>query len=121
MIKDVNYFNERAQIIRRTINDMIFGAESGHFGASLSSVDFINVIYENYVFPENAEFILSKGHAAPALYAKLIESGVLDKDFIYGFREYRSLLTGHPNHRIPTLKFGLGSLGQGPLKKFLLC
>ncbi|EGP5710044.1 transketolase [Enterococcus faecium] len=99
--------------LRKLIVQMVFEAESGHFGGSLSCIDLINYIYEKYIIPDGDFFLLSKGHAAPALYAKLIQLKFVKAEAISGFRKNGGLLTGHPSNEINGVSFGLGSLGQG--------
>jgi transketolase len=65
-------------------------------------------------WPERDRFILSKGHAAPILYAILAEAGYFPKDELMTLRKYGSPLEGHPNmRRLPGVEASTGSLGQG--------
>ena len=76
-----------AKEIRKDIIEMIYRAKSGHPGGSLSITDIITVLYwkemnvdqANPKMPNRDRFILSKGHAAPALYGALMEKGYVDK------------------------------------------
>ncbi|NQT08932.1 transketolase [Candidatus Bathyarchaeota archaeon] len=107
--------------IRKSILMMIFTAGSGHLGASLSAVEIIAVLYflkmkHNPIKPDWAErdrLVLSKGHAAPALYAILAESGYFPKEELLTLRRLGSRLQGHPDTKIPGVDAITGSLGQG--------
>jgi len=115
-------FNIAATEIRKSIVDMIFNSQSGHPGGSLSSVDILNYLYfkEMNVDPANAKdanrdrFVLSKGHAAPVLYATLAERGFFDKALLPTLRKLDSILQGHPDaKKVPGVDVSTGSLGQG--------
>jgi transketolase len=107
--------------LRKTVLRMIAEAGSGHLGASLSAIDIIAVLYflkmrhdpYNPEWGERDRFILSKGHAAPALYAVLAEAGYFSKDELTSLREIGSILQGHPEAHIPGVDMSSGSLGQG--------
>ena len=118
-IKDLQ---EKAKDLRRDIIEMIYRAKSGHPGGSLSIADIMSVLYwkEMNVDPENPKdenrdrFVLSKGHAAPALYAALIEKGYAGKELIPTLRKWHSPLQGHPDmKKLPGVEMSTGSLGQG--------
>ena len=118
-IKDLQ---EKAKDLRRDIIEMIYRAKSGHPGGSLSIADIMSVLYwkEMNVDPENPKdenrdrFVLSKGHAAPALYAALIEKGYAEKELIPTLRKWHSPLQGHPDmKKLPGVEMSTGSLGQG--------
>lgn len=113
----------RARALRRHIIEMVGKAGSGHPGGSLSSSDILATLYfggflrlkpEDPLWPERDRFILSKGHAAPALYAALAERGFFGKDVLLTLREFGSILQGHPDCRkTPGVEVSTGSLGQG--------
>ena len=114
--------NMTATQIRKSIVDMIYHAKSGHPGGSLSSVDILNYLYfkEMNIDPSNAadpnrdRFVLSKGHAAPVLYATLAERGFFDKELLPTLRKLNSPLQGHPDSKNVTgVDVSTGSLGQG--------
>ena len=94
-MRDHKGLNEIASIIRREIVTMIHGAKSGHPGGSLSAVEILTALYfdEMNIDPTNPKmedrdrFVLSKGHAAPVLYATLAERGFFDKKELAGFRK----------------------------------
>ena len=108
--------------IRKKIVEMIYHAKSGHPGGSLSIADILTVLYfeemnidvNDVKMPNRDRFVLSKGHAAPALYASLIEKGYASKDLIPTLRRWHSPLQGHPDmKKLPGVEMSTGSLGQG--------
>jgi len=119
---DIRELSLKANAVRRHIIEMVYAAGSGHPGGSLSATDIIVTLYfklMNYD-PDNPEwedrdrFVLSKGHAAPALYATLAELGVFPVDELLTLRKVGSRLQGHPDMRkIPGIEASTGSLGQG--------
>lgn len=116
-MKDLKQISNR---LRLDIIDMIYNAKSGHTGSSLSVIDILTVLYHeeiNLNLDNNGEridkCILSKGHAAPALYATLASVGILDKELLISLRKYDSTLEGHPSNKIPGIDVSSGSLGQG--------
>ena len=120
--KEINRLNLIAIKIRKHIIDMLFRAKSGHPGGSLSAVDAIVALYFSHMRhnpkkpndPNRDRFILSKGHAAPALYAVLAESGYFPVKDLYNLREINCRLQGHPVCTcIPGVEASTGSLGHG--------
>jgi transketolase len=91
----------------------------GHIGSCLSIADIVSVLFDdvlNIPEPDNPErdrFILSKGHAALAIYAALHLKGLLDAEQLNTFHEDNSLLSVHPEHQLDGIDFSTGSLGQG--------
>jgi transketolase len=111
-----------AKKLRRHIVTMIGQAGSGHPGGSLSAVEIITALYfklmrHKPLDPQWAgrdRFILSKGHAAPALYAVLAECGYFPVEELMTLRQVDSRLQGHPDRTItPGVELSSGSLGQG--------
>jgi transketolase len=111
-----------AWTLRKDIITMIAAAKSGHPGGSLSAVDLITVLYfnvmkhdpKNPLWADRDRFILSKGHACPALYAALGESGYFSKDLFPTLRQLGSPLQGHPElGKLAGVEASTGSLGQG--------
>jgi transketolase len=113
-----------AKRIRREIIVMIGEAKSGHPGGSLSAVEILVELYFDYMhidpknpkWPQRDRFILSKGHAAPVLYAVMAEAGYADTpiDKLNTLRKLGSMYQGHPDIRfIPSLEASTGSLGEG--------
>ncbi len=117
----IKSLEEKAGKIRRHIINMIYEAGSGHPGGSLSCVDILTALYfhtmrHNPSEPEWANrdrFILSKGHAAPALYAALAEAGYFPVVELQTLRKIGSMLQGHPDSKVPGVEVSSGSLGQG--------
>ncbi len=100
----------------------IFTAASGHPGGSLSATDILTYLYfeqmnidpNNPKYPKRDRFVLSKGHAAPALYATLAERGYFSKALLKTLRNKDSMLQGHPDMKnIPGVDICTGSLGLG--------
>ena len=111
-----------AKKIRREIVEMTGAAKSGHPGGSLSAVEIVVTLYfddmrhdpENPKWADRDRFILSKGHAAPVLYAVMAESGYTPVDQLNTLRKLGSIYQGHPDMRyIPALEASTGSLGEG--------
>jgi len=112
----------KALKIRRHIVNMVYLASSGHPGGALSITDILTVLYftEMKIDPLNPKdenrdrFVLSKGHASPALYATLAERGFIPVEDLLGFRKLDSNLQGHPDmNKVPGVDMTTGSLGQG--------
>jgi transketolase len=113
----------RAKTIRRDIITSTTTAGSGHPTSSLSGVEIAVALYfggvlrydpKNPSWPERDRFILSKGHAAPLLYAVLAEAGYFPTSELPTLRRIGSPLEGHPNRRrLPGVEASTGSLGQG--------
>jgi transketolase len=114
---------QRAKSIRKEIINSTTIAGSGHPTSSLSGVEIAVALYfggflrydpKNPHWPQRDRFILSKGHAAPLLYAVLAEAGYFSKDRLPTLRKLDSPLEGHPNmRRLPGVEASTGSLGQG--------
>lgn len=120
----VNYdeLAKKAADIRVDIIKSVFSANSGHPGGSLSAADIMTVLYfhEMKIDPKNPNwegrdrFVLSKGHAAPVLYAALAERGYFEKESLTTLRHIGSKLQGHPDcKKVPGVEMSTGSLGQG--------
>lgn len=121
-MKDISFLKEKAKEIRKSIVSMITEAKSGHPGGSLSATDILTALYfsEMNIDPANPKmegrdrFVLSKGHAAPAIYATLAERGYFSKDELLTLRKFGSRLQGHPDmKKLPGIEISTGSLGQG--------
>jgi len=113
----------RAKAIRKDILRMTTEAGSGHPSSSLSATEIVTALYfggflrydpANPRWPDRDRFILSKGHAAPVLYAALAEAGFFPRDLLMTLRKLGSPLEGHPNMtRLGGVEASTGSLGQG--------
>lgn len=120
--KTISYLQEKSNEVRKHIVKMISNAGAGHPGGSLSATDIIVCLYFNIlrIDPTNPKwdqrdrFILSKGHASPALYATLAERGFFSIDELLTFDHVNSKLQGHPDMtKTPGVDMSTGSLGQG--------
>ena len=117
----VQELQQIARKLRRDIVTMIAKAGSGHPGGSLSSVEILTTLYfkimhhkpDNPKWQDRDHFILSKGHAAPVLYAALAETGYFPTEELMTLRKLGSRLQGHTDHNIPGVEMSAGSLGQG--------
>jgi len=111
----------KAKEIRFSVVDMIYKAGDGHPGPSLGVVDIITALYfcelnidpKNPDNPERDRFIISKGHACPALYAALAKRGYFSEETLPTLRQYGSILQGHPSICTPGVDAVSGSLGNG--------
>ena len=113
---------KRARAIRRAIVNMVYGVGSGHPGGSLSAADIFATMYFHQLridpthpdWPERDRFIVSKGHAAPALYASLAQRGFFPEAELVTFRQLDSRLQGHPDrNKTPGVDMTAGALGHG--------
>ncbi|MEU3947676.1 transketolase [Streptomyces sp. NPDC029526] len=104
---------EAALRIRRGIVGMAAGRQGAHLGGSLSCADILAVLYFDVLDLPGDSFVLSKGHAAPALYAALAARGLLDAAELDGYASPGSRLFGHPSRGLPGVEFATGSLGHG--------
>lgn len=118
----LSQLKHEAAMIRLGILDGTHAAASGHPGGSLSIADLLSYLYfsEMRVDPANPRwedrdrFVLSKGHAAPALYAALARKGFFPFEDLVTLRRVDSVLQGHPDMKhIPGVDMSTGSLGQG--------
>jgi transketolase len=108
--------------IRRHIIQMLGAAGSGHPGGSLSAVEIVTTLFwdvmrhdpSNPQWADRDRIILSKGHAAPVLYAAMAECGYTPLETLDTLRKLGSIYQGHPDRRfIPALEASTGSLGEG--------
>lgn len=122
MEKSLTSLENIAKVLRKDIIKMVTESASGHPGGSLSAVEIITTLYFNEMNinvedpkdPNRDRFVLSKGHAAPVLYAALAEKGFFNKEELMKLRKTGAMLQGHPNmNYIPGVDMSTGSLGQG--------
>lgn len=110
-----------AREIRSDVLRMVHHAQASHVGSCLSCADILAVLYGGILrlrpqepgWPERDRFVLSKGHAAAALYAALANSGFIPHQLLAGFCDNGSPLTGHVSHAVPGVEASTGSLGHG--------
>ncbi len=121
-ITDVDELKSISKRIRIKILHMLTQAGSGHTGGSLSAADVATAIYFSKMkfdaskpkWEERDRFIMSKGHAAPLIYAIMAEAGYFPEDEINGLRTVDSPLQGHPCcKKLEGVEVSTGSLGQG--------
>ena len=98
--------------IRTNILKLTFSAKSSHIGSSLSIVEILYTLYFN-ILKKNDRFILSKGHAALALYCILYEKGIINKNVLNTFGHDGTKLMAHVSHKVKGVEFSTGSLGHG--------
>jgi transketolase len=120
MRNDLTYSNhiETAKKVRRTILEIIHTTQSPHIGSSFSIVEILVALYHEILDlskgPDRDKFILSKGHACPALYATLFEHGFLTAQDLKGFAVDCGTLEQHPNmDQEKRIEVSTGSLGHG--------
>ncbi len=118
----MDHFEEWALAIRRHALIAIHAAESGHPGGCLSCADLLAFVWGGGVGasfgdqsdPDRHRFIISKGHAAPALYAVAAQAGLIPRRELLGLRKLGRMLQGHPSLlSTPWAETSTGSLGQG--------
>lgn len=102
---DCKELQKTATQIRMTIIKAVSAAGSGHPGGSLSAADILTTLFfkvmdvdpKNPQKPDRDKFILSKGHAAPVLYATLAEKGFFPKEDVLTLRKINGKFQGHPD------------------------
>ena len=119
MRKVIDYAQLRVTANRNRIKilDMVYQGASGHIGGALSAIDVVTYLGEcviDYAEENRDRFILSKGHAVPALYAELHELGYIRDEELLTFRKINSRLQGHTNLlKLSQTDYTSGLLGQG--------
>lgn len=120
--RSIEALTATAKEIRKDIIRMLGAAGSGHPGGSLSAADIVTALYfrvmrhdpANPRWPQRDRCVLSKGHAAPVLYAAMTHAGYFPREELMTLRRFGSRLQGHPDYRrLPGLEASTGSLGQG--------
>jgi transketolase len=122
MKPDFNTMTTECRELRRAVIDAAYGARSGHCGGSLSAAEILWTLYSSVLsvhpsdphWPDRDRFVLSKGHAAPILYAALARKGFFPAETLKTLRRTGSMLQGHPDMRkTPGVEMSSGSLGMG--------
>ena len=120
--RSVEEMREKAKRLRRHIIAMTAKAGSGHPGGSLSAVEIVTALFfhmlrhdpRNPRWPDRDRFVLSKGHAAPLLYATLAETGYFPTAELLTLRQLDSRMQGHTDMTVtPGVEMSAGALGQG--------
>lgn len=118
----IDDLKNKAGQIRRMVLDMIYKAQSGHLGGSMSVAEIISALYfsEMDIDPQHPDWsdrdrlVPSKGHCAPALYSALVLKGVVQPDALDELRQISCILQGHPcMNKVPGIDISTGSLGHG--------
>ncbi len=118
----LRYLSQIAAQIRLGVIESTHAAKSGHPGGSLSIAELLSYLYFSEMHvdpalpqdPNRDRLVLSKGHAAPALYAALALRGYFPTEDLHSLRAVDSYLQGHPDMKhIPGVDMSTGSLGQG--------
>lgn len=111
---------ELAKDIRRTVIEIIHRAQASHLGSSLSSIEILTGVYSvidiqkiRSKSPSRDKVILSKGHAAAALYSTLYHFGLMTQDQVLSYHQRGSLLQGHVSHGVEYVEHSTGALGHG--------
>ncbi len=119
---DIQALQSTCRQVRRDIITMVAKAGAGHPGGSLSCTEALVALYFDVMNvdpahekdPNRDRFVLSKGHAAPALYGVLCERGYFGREEFDRFRQLHGILQGHPDvKKCPGVDASTGSLGQG--------
>ncbi len=120
---DLNLLKDKARQLRLDILEMTTKAGSGHPSSSFSAVEILTALYFGGIlryrpddpwWPERDRFIMSKGHAAPLLYAVLANAGYFPREELWRLRTLGSPVQGHPiQGMLPGVEATTGSLGQG--------
>jgi len=117
----IKELKRKALEIRKWVIESVYRAGSGHPGGSLSIADILACLYfhemrhnpKNPKWEDRDRLVLSKGHAAPALYAALALAGYFPVKELYNLRKIGHFLQGHPSMITPGVDMSTGSLGQG--------
>lgn len=122
MSRNVRELQEKAKALRLDVLNMIWNAQSGHLGGSLSEMEILVALFHdemnfsgsNMDDPDRDRFVLSKGHTAPALYVNLADVGCFPRERLFdSYRKVNGLLQGHPCMKTPGIEIAGGSLGIG--------
>ena len=112
---------QKAKELRKDILTLIYNAQSGHPGGSLSAIDMLVGLYyyklrinpKDPLWEDRDRFVMSKGHCSPAIYAVLADKGFFPRLELEGYRKINRMLQGHPELSTPGIDFAGGALGQG--------
>jgi transketolase len=108
------FLNAFSKSCRRTIIEMLKNSQSGHPGGSLSSIDFLSIIYAFILSQTGEKIVISNGHISPAVYSVLAELGYISKtELIKNFRKVGSIFEGHITRHVNGVFYGTGPLGIG--------
>lgn len=122
--QELNKLKELSCENRQNVIKMVYEAQSGHIGGSLSACDIMTVLFNKCIkhsvngktssdYQSRDRFVLSKGHASPVYYSVLAQVGFIPKSELKTFRKFGARLQGHPSLCCPGVEVASGSLGQG--------
>jgi transketolase len=118
----LTFLQAKSGVIRRSIVEMVYRANSGHVGGSLGATELLVALYYHLMrhdpkrpdWPERDRFVLSKGHCTPVIYAVLADCGYFPEQDLLTFRRPGSYLQGHPYApKTPGIEASTGTLGLG--------
>ena len=110
----INFLATFAKSCRKSIVEMVTNAQSGHPGGSLSTIDYLTVLYTLILGQTGEKLVVSNGHISPAVYSVLGEMGYVDKkEAVENFRQLGSKFEGHITRHVDGVDFGTGPLGVG--------
>lgn len=122
--QEINKLKALSHENRQNVVKMVYTANSGHIGGSLSSCDIMTVLFHKCMkhclegktspnYQARDRFVLSKGHVSPVYYSVLAQVGFIPKSELMTFRKLGTRLQGHPSLWCPGVEVASGSLGQG--------
>lgn len=122
--QEINKLKELSLENRQNVVKMVYEANSGHIGGSLSACDIMTVLFHKCMkhavegkyspdYQSRDRFVLSKGHVSPVYYSVLSQVGFIPKSELMTFRKLGTRLQGHPSLLCPGVEVASGSLGQG--------
>jgi len=110
----LNFLEAFAKDCRHSIIGMVKNSQSGHPGGSLSSIDYLALLYAFVIGQTGEKIVVSNGHISPAVYSTLAEMKYIDKeDVVANFRKIGSIFEGHITRHVRGIDFGTGPLGAG--------
>lgn len=121
MAKNTDYLEKKSLEYRKTVLEIIYNSGAGHTGGSLSCVDILNVLYNNFleITPKNFatknrnRYIQSKGHSVEALYTVLCDQGFFTREELNTLNNFNSHFIGHPTKKVSGIEHNTGALGHG--------
>ncbi|MDD3861628.1 MAG: transketolase [Candidatus Gracilibacteria bacterium] len=110
----LNFLQAFTKSCRKTIIETVKNSQSGHPGGSLSTLDYLAVLYTFILSQTGEKIVISNGHISPAVYSVLAEMGYADKEAIINtFRKFGSIYEGHVTRYVDGIFYGTGPLGVG--------
>lgn len=115
ILKKLNLLSQEEKIVKliKQIVIQIVAQGSGHLGGSLSCIEMLYVLYQDYLGENQNDFILSKGHAVQGQYAVMKFFGKLTDKDLSTYGKYRTNLLHHPSVKVPGISYSSGALGNG--------